>query len=512
MSINFSPNDPLAEALAPSRVVTPRANRTAAQAGFTFVGQTAEGEFEPGTPQHLFWQCREAALLAVEVWERLNGPLTRWSAQTVNPKKLMLVQDGGDQLNAGYDRASLAFFHHATGGHTTFSGASTDVVTHEAGHAFLDAVRPELFGTASTEDGAFHEAFGDSMALIVALSDADIRRALLTQSPDLGTTNFVATLMEDLADGVKRARGATHPASKPREALNTFKFELPTTLPTTGGPDVLTSEVHSFSRIFTGCLYDLIRNLFTAGAAQDSAALLAASQTAGRMLIGAAKKAPASLRFFQSVGRTMVLNDDAAGGQHREAISVAFAQHGVFLGSSAVLMPRMALAGRAPSVHAGMKTAALASDTLGDIRRRIDAPRGARMAVAAIDLGAAQFVEAVHHREVALGSLAKELKGVVAVAPESVIVGGSGGTAAAFSALPDPTSTTDEVLKFVETLLAHERIDLGGRPRRAAAVRGRRALREADGARTPVLPTHVVKTRGGKKILTRVRFLCGCHC
>ena len=509
MPINFSPNDPLAETLAPSRVVSPRPARTASQAGLQFAGQAREDTFDPGTPQHLFWQCREAALLAIEVWEGLNGPLTRWSAAAINPKQLRLVQDGGDQLNAGYNRENLAFFHHATGGHTTFSGASTDVVTHEAGHAFLDAIRPELFGTAATEDGAFHEAFGDCMAMLVALSDAGIRQTLLQQTPDLGQPNFVETLMEDLADGIKRARGESHPASKPRRALNTFMFALPTTLPSTGGPDALTSEVHSFSRVFTGCFYDLIRNLFGGSERKDGDALLAASRAAGKMLIGAAKTAPASLRLFQSIGRTMVLNDGASGGKNREAIGSAFSAHGVFLGSSSLLMPKVALAGKAPSAARG-KSAALGADTLGDLRRRMDAPRGARLAVAPVDLGATRFVEAVHHREVRLDSLGKELKGVVAVAPESVIVGGSAGMAAAFSAMPDPASTADEVLKFVETLLAHDSVDLRGRTPPAKARRGRAAAAQADGTMS-ALPTHVVKVRGKKKVLTRVRFLCGCR-
>jgi hypothetical protein len=119
-------------------------------------------------------------------------------------------------------------------------------------------------------------------------------------------------------------------------------------------------------------------------------------------------------------------------------------------------------------------------------------------------------MEAVHLREVPLDSLTKELKGVVAVAPESVIIGGSGGMAAAFSAIPDPTSTTDEVLKFVETLLAHDTLDLRGKTPSATARRRRGAVAVPTGNMTS-LPTHVVKVQRGKKMLTRVRFLCGCH-
>jgi len=153
----------------------------------------------------------------------------------------------------------------------------------------------------------------------------------------------------------------------------------------------------------------------------------------------------------------------------------------------------------------------LAPDTLRDIRRRIDAPTRARLAVTPIRLGSVAFVEAVHEREIDLGSLAKELKGVVAIAPESVIVGESGGAAAAFSSLPDPSTTEDEVLKFVETLLAHDRIEMDAktRPVRSRST-GRRKRAVADASERTELTTHVVKTIGGKKMLTRIRFLCGC--
>jgi hypothetical protein len=207
----------------------------------------------------------------------------------------------------------------------------------------------------------------------------------------------------------------------------------------------------------------------------------------------------------------MVLNDDQIGGEHREQISAAFAAHGVFLGSSAVLMPKLALAGKAPAMRARSMTGALAPETLRDIRRRIDAPTRARFAVARIRLGSSAFVEAVHEREVELGSLTKDLEGVVAKAPESVLVGESGGTAAAFSSMPDPTTTEDEVLKFVETLLAHDRIEMNGkRPSVRSRSTGSRTRAIGDARQTTDLTTHVLKTTGGKKMLTRIRFLCGC--
>ena len=189
MSINFIPNDPAVNTLS-MRQVTPRPNRPATRAGFNFFNTAPEGLFNPGTSQFLFWQTREAALLAVEVWESLNGNLSRW-ARSSNPRKLDLLQDIGDDLNAFYDGQSLSFFHHKTGTRTTLSGASTDVVTHEAGHAFLDTVRPELFQSAITEQGAFHEAFGDCIAIIVGFFDRQTRVALLNASVNLASANFL---------------------------------------------------------------------------------------------------------------------------------------------------------------------------------------------------------------------------------------------------------------------------------------------------------------------------------
>src|SRR5262245_54065556 len=108
MPINFIPNDPLAVDFVPMRSTQPRPNRPASKAGFDFFGVAPQGLFQPGTPQFLFWQCREAALLAVEVWEELHGSLTSWSTEATNSKRLKLVQDGGDDLNAFYDREHLA--------------------------------------------------------------------------------------------------------------------------------------------------------------------------------------------------------------------------------------------------------------------------------------------------------------------------------------------------------------------------------------------------------------------
>src|SRR5262249_31710890 len=154
----------------------------------------------------------------------------------------------------------VRFFDFNDGTQTTFSGNSTDTVSHEVGHALLDSVRPELFQSMLPEVNAFHEAFGDCMAILTALSDQPTRAALLAASPDLGAKNFVEATSEYLSAAIRRQFGNVAP-SLPRRALNNDKWQLPSTLPPGAfedPPELLSREPHSFSRVFSGCFYDVL--------------------------------------------------------------------------------------------------------------------------------------------------------------------------------------------------------------------------------------------------------------
>jgi Fungalysin metallopeptidase (M36) len=493
MAINFIPNDPDAGAAAPGmRRKDPSPNRPSSSSGFTFSNQSAEGEADPGTPQFLFWQAREAAIAAVAAWEACAGQThTAWQG---NRKKLPLLQDAGEDLNAFYDRASFSFFHETVGAQTFFSGASTDVVSHEVGHGLLDSMRPDFFEVNFLEVGAFHEAFGDCMAILTALGDTETRQRLLAVAPNLRARDFVESTAEQLSRAIGLAIPG-HNAAEPRHAFNTFKFQIPSTLPDNGGPGTLINEVHSFGMIFTGCFWNLIANLFNASATQDEAALLAAAKLAGKILIEGARGAVVRPRFLQSIGRAMVLADqNMNGGANRQHIGDAFARHDILLGANAMMAPTMALAGTAP------KGAKLGTAAREDLRRRLGSVRGAKLSLSATDFFGVKAVNAVQTRGVQLGSVDPRLKGVVAMAHEPVIVGASGSRAAVMGAVPNVAETESEVKAFVGSLVAHRRIGYGRKAKKAAV-----AKRDF-----PEHVTHVVKSVGGRKVLQRVRFLCGC--
>src|SRR5262249_62308683 len=126
-------------------------------------------------------------------------------------------------------------------------------------------------------------------------------------------------------------------------------------------------EVHSFSRVFTGSFYDVIRNVFRAGP-RTSAGLHNAALAAGRLLLAALRTAPVTPRLFAAVGQRMLQADVMTGrSAHVEAIRAAFAAHGIALS--------------APSTSLATPLARSAAAARRALCEELGAPRGARLAV-----------------------------------------------------------------------------------------------------------------------------------
>ncbi len=488
MAIRFIPNDPRAGSVASAgRIQAKRPNRLASRSGFVFTDPSPEGVAAPGTAQFLFWQMREAAIAALQAWEASAGPHKLWQGKH---SRLPIFQNAGVDLNAYYDRASVSFFGQTVAGAEFFSAASTDVVAHEVGHGLLDSIRPDFFDVSYLEVGALHEAFGDCMALLTALNDLETRRQLLAAVPGLGKRNFVEATAEDLSRGIGLLIPG-HNAALPRRAFNSHQYQLPSSLPSDGRPGVLINEVHSFGMVFSGCFWDLITNLFEASSRKTEATLLDAARLAGKILIAGLQSAVITPRFFQAVGRAMTLADQALhDGANHLPIRAAFARHNLQLGSNSLLAPSMALAGAAPS------GARLTAATRKDLLQRFGNARGAKLALSEHDLFGTPVVNVVQTRAVALGTVDRRLKGVVALVHEPVLIGDSGGRAAVIGNMPHSADTNSEVYSFVGSLLARRRIDFG-------------AVGKSSGQHRHA--THSVRIQGGQRVLKRRRFSCFCH-
>jgi len=201
----------------------------------------------------------------------------------------------GIQPNAYYDRQFLKFFYfNSPSNHKEiFTSLSADIISHEMGHAFLDAIRPEFFSMASMEVWAFHEAFGDIVAIICALNHDEIVDVLISQTGgDLRKSNLVEGLAEQfgLNLGMQNAL---------RKAINNFVYVKPETLPQRAPDNQLAAECHSFSRVFTGAFYDIFCESVKALGQVNKPNIKAAIDRLTGTFLQACRTCPASAKFIQ---------------------------------------------------------------------------------------------------------------------------------------------------------------------------------------------------------------------
>lgn len=215
-------------------------------------------------------------------------------------KSLTVDPLAGEMPNAYYDRQNLKFFYfNGKSGKRVYTCLSADIISHELGHAILDAIRPEYFNMASTEIWAFHESFGDCISIFSSLSQPLMVDYIMKQtSGDLKKSNLIEGLAEQFGAELGLS-GAL------RKAVNNFVYVNPSQLPKNAPDSQLSSEVHSFSRVMTAAFYDILCAVYVHFGSTVEA-LAKAREFLLTTYIEANKKAPASANFFQSFAATWI--------------------------------------------------------------------------------------------------------------------------------------------------------------------------------------------------------------
>ncbi len=285
--------------------------------------------YNPGTPQFRYWAAAEALGRVTKLWSGLLPSGVRWVR--TNGPSLPVALDEGEDFNAYYDRHGLHFFHGTAAGRMVYSGESPDVVCHETGHAVLDALQPQLWGAAFIEGAAFHESFGDMSALLSALQLQSVREAVLTEtSGQLYRSSRLSRLAEQLGWAIRQIRPDLVDADCLRNAVNSFFYQDPHTLPPSGPASALSSEPHSFSRVFTASFLEALAGIHQAQAQHDQAALAQAANDAGTLLLAAIAACPVVPSFYSQVAAHMISADATRfGGRYTPALKAAFVKHGI---------------------------------------------------------------------------------------------------------------------------------------------------------------------------------------
>jgi hypothetical protein len=342
-------DDPLSEGAAPIERPVPQLPKARMKLAFDGV-RPAPGPFDPGTPEFRWWVAADALARAVAFWQPLLPKRTTWQRGA----ELTVHVDAGEKLNAFYDRESLTFFHATVKGQTVYSGESPDVVTHECGHAVLDAIRPELWNAMSHEVAAFHESFGDMSALLTALQLPTVRATVLAETGGvLNRTSRLSRVAEQLGWAIRQRTPCAADPDCLRNAVNCFAYQPPEQLPILGPAAILTSEPHSYSRVFTAAFFLALAGMvLTINRQPDADVLLQASEDAGRLLVAAVVAAPIAPNYLSQVAAAFVAAD-----QHLFAGKYAAAIENGFVGKGLITPSGVAVAAAAPAVASLMATA-----------------------------------------------------------------------------------------------------------------------------------------------------------
>jgi hypothetical protein len=313
--------------------------------------------------------------------------------------------------------------------------------------------------------------------------------------------NSVGAISESVANAFAAFYPQGDPRTLPRQCNNTLQWALPSSLPGHAPGNHLSREPHSFGRLFAGCFFSLIRNLYEGSGVHDEQGLLVAANLAGQLLVDAVKVVPQQPRFFQAVGRSMILiDDDRSAGNNHLSIRDAFNAHGIALGSSAMLAPSVPLDGPAPSVNArGASSTALVPQARHGLCDVLGTPRSTPISLMPVKFGRRKFSRGRFSREISLAALGHRLKGVSARVREDVLLGKSLRKAALLGHIPNAEVTHREVMALVACLLDTGCIH-GMKPLQKLKGRFRKGVRE--------LPTHSIRKQGNARRIRRLRFSC----
>lgn len=388
-----------------------------------FPSQIVGGEIPPGPPGDpgfRYWVTADALRRAADFWGQIFDVDTAWNESV--GARLPVDLDHGEDFNAYYDRQGLKFFHGAVGDQTVYSGESPDVVCHEFGHAVLDSAQPQLWDVHSAEPPALHEAFGDMSAMLSCLQLQPFRTAVLSSTAGrIDGSSRLSRLAEQLGWAIRQSYPQAVEFDCLRNASNYFFYQDPLTLPPSAPATSLSSEPHSFSRVFSGAFLSGLAGMHQAIGGDSDTALQEVARDAGHLLIDAARGTPVCAAYFSQFAAHMLAADQQRfNGRYGEALRSGFVRHGILslpdaslpLAANNPAPPRGMTAAAAAAPAPSLQKVALAGQAIGlDEHLLVHAPVAPKrfnVSAAAFDTGAiaepsaeaaaASFVEDIFRR------------------------------------------------------------------------------------------------------------------
>lgn len=259
--------------------------------------------FEPSSSEafdsvHSYTVVRQV----LTMYQRVLDEKMKWQwNRGSNKAPISVFPHAGDGANAYYSRTerALKFFYFRPPGAPqsdplVYTCRSFDIVSHEVGHAVLDALQPGwLSFSAPPQTGGIHESFGDLTSIFMVLSQLDQVEFIIGQTKaDLHQKNVLAEVAEEFGTALGRPTGL-------RNADNNLKLSQ------------VSSEVHDISKVLTGGIYDTLADAFTASRdsrrRDDAEVLYLVGRNMVELTTLALKNAPPANAIYADVVNEMIL-------------------------------------------------------------------------------------------------------------------------------------------------------------------------------------------------------------
>lgn len=254
-----------------------------------------------------------------------------------------------------------------------------------------------------------------------------------------------------------------------RNAANSFTYQDPESLPTSGPASMISQEPHSFSRVFTGAFLEAFAGMLLVRSADPTSDdLLSVSNAMGRLLVAAVQAAPVVPEFYSQVAAALIQADAQGGGTFAAPLKSAFVRRAILSPQSAATIGFLQAAAMSAPI-AAMTAAAMVPGRVKELPLH---------AIDAAQYGLGTTPLFVH--------IATQPRRVVALAAG---LGGGGVT---------PPSSDKAARTFVEHLMRLGRVDFGTHGIQGAYIAHPRARK-----------THIIeRLNGGGLVLRRKLFYC----
>jgi len=174
-----------------------------------------------------FDKWKNKGKLAIKIDQKINDPSATYRRQ----------QGGG--------RVVFNSFYSKEYKQEVSSYLSFDIVIHEVAHYILDVLRPDFANVDRPQTKALHESWADLLVVFMKLDQSILRSDLLSLTKgDLSKKSFLPTIAEEFGVTLEHNRNGLRNAA---ERITMENVER---------------EIHSFSQVFTGAIYDLLAIAF----------------------------------------------------------------------------------------------------------------------------------------------------------------------------------------------------------------------------------------------------------